>query len=240
MGLEFLFLAFLVAYVGGVTLMRLLRYKQSLLVALFLVALLALLLIAVSVLFTLASPTMVTPMTTTTTTSTLTPTNLLEAYLWATPFYISVFGYAILSFICLAVINFYAMVGQAVLFTLFAPYLFFYYRNYLTLSMLFTLGSLLACTFMALVRVLLVCGGGARKNFAAGLVKNERPMGFDTFSHLLFYVTLLTLLAASGFCFDLAVFAELLGIGFITACGGVAGILMETDNYKRTLRDRIN
>lgn len=167
------------------------------------------------------------------------PTSIGQSLLHAAPIYIAIFGYAVLSLIFLASLNFAAMALQTVIFLLFAPHLFLYYRNYLTLSAMITLGGLLACSFVGAVRTILVYRGPRRGHSAAGLGKDARPLGLDTFSHGLFYVTILTLLASSGFCYDLVPFSEILAIGFVAAAAGVVGILRETDNYSLTIRERL-
>jgi hypothetical protein len=60
----------------------------------------------------------------------------------------------------------------------------------------------------------------------------RKAIGSDSFSHLLYYLALLMLISASSFCFDIVIFTESLAVGFVAACVGSYGILIETNIFK--------
>ena len=154
------------------------------------------------------------------------------------PIYVSIFGYSILTVIVLLLTNFTIAASQTIIFLVMAPMFYTYYRNYLTLSAMITLGVLIAASIISLVR-LVASLSYLKGSRMARISRSDRALGSDTLTHLAYYLSILSLMASSGFCFELTPFVEMLSLAFISTAAGTVGIIAETNNFKITLKERI-
>lgn len=144
------------------------------------------------------------------------------------PFYIAIFAYSLLSIIVTMLANVKLATLQAILFILFIPALSLYFRNYIILSALSTLGIMVACTLLS---VLSVFGWVSRRRNNG----NRRLcIGADAPSHLLYYLCIVAMIAAAGFCGRLPLFTSCLALALISVSLGSVGILWETNAFENT------
>jgi hypothetical protein len=143
------------------------------------------------------------------------------------PIYAVIFGYSLLSLIVCMVGNVKLVLIQAVMFVVFVPDIAAWYRNYLTISSIITWAILASSSIWALFSAL--------SERVITRSETGSPMGSDTFSHLLYYFALLSLLAAGAFCNNIVDFVECLALGFIAACMASYGIVVETNAFSRLI-----
>lgn len=134
------------------------------------------------------------------------------------PIYVAIFGYGIIGIVITMIAGPKGALVVTLFFILVIPQILTFYRNYLVFSAVIALGVLVAGSITALVAVM---RGRPRK----------RPIGSDSVSHLLYYLSVLCLMGAGSFCFDIVLFTETLAVGFVAACGGSLGIMIETNQF---------
>jgi hypothetical protein len=137
-----------------------------------------------------------------------------------TPFYAALFCFTLVCLVGTMVVNTQIATVQAVIFLIFTPNIATLYRNYMVLAAAVGGGCLVVCSVYSLVTLF--------TRPVERLTAADNPRGSDTFSHLLYYVSLVWITAASGFCGDFLDFVECLAMAFLFACAATAGIVAET------------
>lgn len=142
--------------------------------------------------------------------------------------YISIFTYSLMALVTTMLANVKFAALQAVIFIFFLPYLSLFYRSYLVFAAFITLGLALACTLLSILSALatitrLTKRGGKRL-----------CIGSDAYSHVLYYLALLYIIAAGTYCGRLALFVDCLAIAFIAATLASVGIVYETNAFENT------
>jgi hypothetical protein len=135
------------------------------------------------------------------------------------PIYAAIFGYGIMGAMACMIAGVKGVMLLTLVLIMTVPQILTFYRNYLIFSAVITFGVVAAGSLTSFV------------SFMRGRSKYQKRIGSDSFSHVLYYPAILMLISAGWYCKDLTVFSETLAIGFVCACVGSQGIMLETNLF---------